>query len=481
MTGQADVGLIGLAVMGKNLVLNMLDHGFAVSVYNRSPEKTRQFLTEYSKNRLLHGYENLQDFILSLKRPRKVMLMIKSGDPVDQSIETILPYLEPGDIVIDGGNSYYKDSERRSQQLEEKGILFVGMGISGGEEGARYGPSIMPGGNSAAWPLISPIFQKISAHVDGQPCCAWVGKGGSGHYVKMVHNGIEYGDIQLICEAYGLLKTYLGISSEAVAAIFSEWNRRELDSYLMRISAEVLSAKDQDGESIIDTILDVAGQKGTGKWTAIDALSRGVPLSLIIESVLTRFLSSWKSVRTIAAKELPGVPIVFEKPRDPHLFIEDVFHALYASKIVSYAQGFMLMQQASEDNQWNLNFGEIALLWRGGCIIQSVFLNAIHEGFQKESQAPSLMLQEYFKSVLQKSEPGWRRTVAYAIGSGYPTPCLAAAITFYDGYRLEDSPISLVQGLRDYFGAHTYERKDRPRGEFYHTDWINTKSTYRVD
>ncbi|WP_038500275.1 decarboxylating NADP(+)-dependent phosphogluconate dehydrogenase [Chlamydia avium] len=478
---KSDIGLIGLAVMGKNLVLNMIDHGFSVSVYNRSPEKTREFLQENTGNDLLQGYEDLVSFIRSLKRPRKIMLMIKAGSPVDQSIDSLLPYLDSGDIIIDGGNSYYKDSERRYQQLKEKNIFFVGMGISGGEEGARYGPSIMPGGNANAWPLISPIFQKIAAQVQGRPCCSWIGEGGAGHYVKTVHNGIEYGDIQLICEAYGLLRTRLDLSPEAVSTIFTEWNHRELESYLMRIAVEVLALKDSNGVSVIDTILDVAGQKGTGRWTAIDAISSGVPLSLIIESVLARYLSSWKSIREQASQELPGVPIVFEKPKDPHVFIEDVFQALYASKIISYAQGFMLLKQASEENQWNLDLGELALLWRGGCIIQSAFLESIYHGFQKEPQAPSLILQSYFKSVLQNSESGWRRTVAYGVGSGYPIPCLASAITFYDGYRTKDSSIALAQGLRDYFGAHTYERKDRPRGEFYHTDWIGTKMTTKID
>ncbi|AUH45713.1 6-phosphogluconate dehydrogenase, decarboxylating [Chlamydia psittaci RD1] len=476
----ADIGLIGLAVMGKNLVLNMIDHGFSVSVYNRSPEKTREFLQEHSQSPELQGHEKLESFVRSLKRPRKIMLMIKAGTPVDQSIDSLLPYLEAGDIIIDGGNSYYKDSERRCRDLKEKGILFIGMGISGGEEGARHGPAIMPGGNSDAWPEIAPIFQSISAKVNGNPCCCWVGPGGAGHYVKTVHNGIEYGDIQLICEAYGLLRSRLDISPEAVSSIFAEWNTRELESYLMRISVEVLSLKDSNGFPVIDTILDVAGQKGTGRWTAIDAIDSGVPLSLIIESVLARFLSSWKTIRERAAQELPGIPIVFEKPRDPHLFIEDVFQALYASKIISYAQGFMLLNQASEEHQWNLNFGELALLWRGGCIIQSVFLDAIHKGFENEPEAPSLILQTYFKTVLQNSEPGWRRTVAYGVGSGYPIPCLAAALTFYDGYRTKDSSIALAQGLRDYFGAHTYERKDRPRGEFYHTDWIGSKTTTLV-
>ena len=480
MVEKSDIGLIGLAVMGKNLVLNMIDHSFSVSVYNRSTEKTREFLHQNPSNGLLQGYEDLKSFICSLKRPRKIMLMIKAGAPVDQSIESLLPYLDAGDIIIDGGNSYYKDSERRYQQLKDKGILFVGMGISGGEEGARHGPSIMPGGNSQAWPLIAPIFQKIAAQVEGNSCCSWIGTGGAGHYVKMVHNGIEYGDIQLICEAYGLLRTRLDLSPEAVSTIFAEWNHRELESYLMKIAVDVLASKDSAGFPIIDTILDVAGQKGTGKWTAADAIFSDVPLSLIIESVLARYLSSWKSIREKASQELPGVPIVFEKPRDPHTFIEDVFQALYASKIISYAQGFMLLQQASDEYQWKLDLGELALLWRGGCIIQSAFLGDIYHGFKKEPQAPSLILQRYFKSVLQYSESGWRRTVAYAVGSGYPIPCLAAAITFYDGYRMKDSSIALAQGLRDYFGAHTYERKDRPRGEFYHTDWIGTKTTKQV-
>ncbi|EPP35633.1 6-phosphogluconate dehydrogenase [Chlamydia ibidis] len=480
MAHQSDIGLIGLAVMGKNLVLNMIDHGFSVSVYNRSSEKTQTFLQENIRHSQLQGFETIEDFVGSLCRPRKIMLMIKAGPAVDETISSLLPYLEPGDIIIDGGNSYFRDSERRCTELKEKGILFVGMGISGGEEGARKGPSIMPGGNVEAWESIAPIFQNIAAQVNNVPCCAWVGPGGAGHYVKAVHNGIEYGDIQLICEAYGLLRSRLDLSAEAVSVIFSEWNSRELDSYLMRIASEVLALKDSEGTPVIDTILDVAGQKGTGQWVALDAIQSGVPLSLIIESVLARYLSVWKDVRVRAADELPGVPIVFEKPIDPMLFIEDVFRALYASKIISYAQGFMLLQEASQKYQWDLKLGEIALLWRGGCIIQSVFLDTIYQGFLQQPDSPSLILQNYFKSALQNSEAGWRRTVANAVACGCPVPCLAAALTFFDGYRTGDSSIALVQALRDYFGAHTYERRDRPRGEYYHTDWIGTKTTSKV-
>ncbi|WP_100934693.1 decarboxylating NADP(+)-dependent phosphogluconate dehydrogenase [Candidatus Chlamydia corallus] len=477
---QTDIGLIGLAVMGKNLVLNMIDHGFSVSVYNRTPEKTRDFLKEHPNHKELLGFESLEDFVTSLQRPRKIMLMIQAGQPVDQSIHLLLPLLESGDVIIDGGNSYFKDSERRCKELQEKGILFLGVGISGGEEGSRYGPSIMPGGNPEAWPLVAPIFQSIAAQVNGSPCCSWVGVGGAGHYVKAVHNGIEYGDIQLICEAYGILRDFLELSSTAVATIFKEWNTLELESYLIRIAAEVLALKDTNGVPVIDTILDVVGQKGTGKWTAIDALNSGVPLSLIIEAVLARFLSSWKEVRERAARDYPGTPLIFQKPHDASVFIQDIFHALYASKIISYAQGFMLLGEASEEYNWELHLGEIALLWRGGCIIQSAFLDVIYKGFAANPNDSSLIFQEYFRAALRHAETGWRRTVVTAIGAGLPIPCLAAAITFYDGYRTANSSMSLAQGLRDYFGAHTYERKDCPRGEFYHTDWVHTKITERV-
>ncbi|AAD18504.1 phosphogluconate dehydrogenase [Chlamydia pneumoniae TW-183] len=477
---QTNIGLIGLAVMGKNLVLNMIDHGFSVSVYNRTPEKTRDFLKEYPNHRELVGFESLEDFVNSLERPRKIMLMIQAGKPVDQSIHALLPFLEPGDVIIDGGNSYFKDSERRCKELQEKGILFLGVGISGGEEGARHGPSIMPGGNPEAWPLVAPIFQSIAAKVQGRPCCSWVGTGGAGHYVKAVHNGIEYGDIQLICEAYGILRDFLKLSATAVATILKEWNTLELESYLIRIASEVLALKDPEGIPVIDTILDVVGQKGTGKWTAIDALNSGVPLSLIIGAVLARFLSSWKEIREQAARNYPGTPLIFEMPHDPSVFIQDVFHALYASKIISYAQGFMLLGEASKEYNWGLDLGEIALMWRGGCIIQSAFLDVIHKGFAANPENTSLIFQEYFRGALRHAEMGWRRTVVTAIGAGLPIPCLAAAITFYDGYRTASSSMSLAQGLRDYFGAHTYERNDRPRGEFYHTDWVHTKTTERV-
>ncbi|AGW37912.1 6-phosphogluconate dehydrogenase, decarboxylating [Chlamydia pecorum PV3056/3] len=480
MVEQTDIGLIGLAVMGKNLVLNMRDHGFSVSIYNRTPAKTREFLQEYPNDPKLLGFESLEGFVKSLKRPRKVMLMIQAGSPVDQMIQALLPFLEPGDVIIDGGNSYFKDSERRYRELEQAGILFLGVGISGGEEGARYGPSIMPGGNPEAWLLVAPIFQAIAAQVDGKPCCVWVGPGGAGHYVKAVHNGIEYGDIQLICEAYGLLKSFLGLPAEEISEIFKEWNEQELESYLIRSAAEVLALKNEDNVPIIDTILDSIGQKGTGKWVAIDALNIGVPLSLIIESVLARFLSSWKEIREKASHEFPGVPLIFEKPRDISAFIRDVFQALYASKIISYAQGFMLLSEASREYSWNLNLGELALLWRGGCIIQSVFLDAIYKGFCQDHENSSLIFQEFFKSALKNAEAGWRRTVIAGVGVGIPIPCLAAGLSFYDGYRTTDSSAALAQGLRDYFGAHTYERKDRPRGEFYHTNWNGDKTTTRV-
>lgn len=479
MTLHTNIGLIGLAVMGKNLVLNMIDHGFSVSVYNRSPDKTRTFLQEYvGEPGLLRGFETLQEFVDSLERPRKVLLMIQAGNPVDQMIEALLPLLEEGDIIIDGGNSYFKDSERRCEALEKKGILFIGMGISGGEEGARFGPSLMPGGNREAWPWVSTIFESIAARAEGQPCCSWIGSGGSGHYVKAVHNGIEYGDIQLICETYGLLKDRLGKTEEEISAIFAQWNTRELDSYLMRIASEVLALKNEQGEPVVQTILDVVKQKGTGRWVALDAIQAGIPASLIIESVLARFLSEWKDAREQASELFPKGST--EIPYDENQWIEDAYQALYASKIISYAQGFMLLQKASDDYQWDLNLGEIALLWRSGCIIQSVFLGFISAGFKKQPHA-SLMVQEYFKEAIQKAEAGWRRTVADAVTNGCPVPCFAAALTFYDGYRTKDSALSLAQGLRDYFGAHTYERKDQPRGKYYHTDWVGSKQTFLVE
>lgn len=480
MAPNADIGLIGLAVMGKNLVLNMMDHGFAVSVYNRSPEKTEEFLREYGQNGLLQGFTTIEEFIQSLKRPRKIMIMIKAGAPVDEMISSLLPFLEAGDILIDGGNSYYLDSERRYIDLKEKGILFVGMGVSGGEEGARKGPSIMPGGNADAWPTIAPIFQSIAAQVDGKPCCSWIGTGGAGHFVKAVHNGIEYGDIQLICETYEVLKSRLNLSPEQIGNIFFEWNQTDLNSYLMGAAAAVLTTKDEQGAPIVSTILDVAGQKGTGRWVAEDAIKAGVPMSLIVEAVLARYLSTWKEARTTAALAFPGVPLLYQPPQESAAFIEDVREALYAAKIISYAQGFMLLKQISEEKGWALNLGELALIWRGGCIIQSAFLDKIYQSFEKNADAHSLILQDYFQKVLFNSEAGFRRAVLHAIGAGIAIPCLSAALAFYDGYRTENSPLFLVQGLRDYFGAHGYERRDRPRGEFYHTDWLGTKKTTQV-
>ncbi|AAF39196.1 phosphogluconate dehydrogenase (NADP(+)-dependent, decarboxylating) [Chlamydia muridarum str. Nigg] len=476
----ADIGLIGLAVMGKNLVLNMIDHGFAVSVYNRSPEKTEEFLKEHGENISLQGFTAIEEFVQSLKRPRKIMIMIKAGAPVDEMISSLLPFLEEGDILIDGGNSYYLDSERRYIDLKKKGILFVGMGVSGGEEGARKGPSIMPGGNIEAWPVIAPIFQSIAAQVDGQPCCSWIGTGGAGHFVKAVHNGIEYGDIQLICETYEILKSRLDLSLEQIGNIFFEWNQTDLNSYLMGASAAVLTAKDENGVAVASTILDVAGQKGTGRWVAEDAIKAGVPMSLIIESVLARYLSAWKEVRRQAAREFPVASLLYQPSQEASVLIEDAREALYAAKIISYAQGFMLLKQISEERNWDLNLGELALIWRGGCIIQSAFLDKIHQGFESCPDAHSLMLQDYFKNVLLNSETGFRRAILHAVGAGVAIPCLASALAFYDGYRTENSPLFLVQGLRDYFGAHGYERQDRPRGEFYHTDWLGSKNASRM-
>lgn len=471
---QADIGLIGLAVMGQNLVLNMNDHGFTVAVFNRTVSKVDDFMAGSAKNTKVIGARSMKDFFASLKRPRKVMFMVKAGAPVDDLIEECLPFLEKGDIVIDGGNSHYPDTERRVESLKAKGILYIGAGISGGEEGARHGPSIMPGGNPEAWSALKPIFQGISAKAkeDGLPCCEWIGNGGAGHYVKMVHNGIEYGDMQLISEAYFLLRNLLGCSIDEMHEIFSSWNQGPLNSFLIEITAAIFSHRDTDGQPLLDKILDVAGQKGTGKWTGISALDLGIPVTLIAESVFARCLSSVKEERIEAEKLFPAPSVKFSGDRKQ--FIEDVRQALYASKIISYAQGFMLMQAAAGEMKWKLNYGEIALIWRAGCIIRSQFLNDINQAYRRNPQLPNLLFDDFFRKEILNSEKGWRRVVSKAAEHGVPIPCFSTGLAFFDGYRTARLPANLIQAQRDFFGAHTYERVDQPRGKFFHTNWTGT-------
>lgn len=473
MVGKADIGLIGLAVMGQNLILNMHDHGFCVAVFNRTTSKVDEFLAGPAKNTSIIGADSLKEFFKHLKRPRKVMFMVKAGKPVDDLIEECLPFLEKGDIIIDGGNSHYPDSERRLKYLNQKGILFVGAGVSGGEEGARHGPSIMPGGNVEAWPEIKPIFQAIAAKAeDGTPCCDWVGEGGSGHYVKMVHNGIEYGDIQLICESYHLMKNLLGLKAADLHTVFAEWNKGVLDSYLIEITSQIFAFKDKDGSPLVDKILDVAGQKGTGKWTVVSALDVGEPVTLIGEAVFARCLSALKEERVIAAKHYPQKEKTFTG--DKRAFIEEVSQALYASKVISYAQGFMLMRAAAKEMKWKLNFGSIAMMWRNGCIIRSRFLSDIKSAFDKQPDISNLLLDPFFKGAVMASEKGWREAVAQAVMNGIPVPCFSTALAFFDGYRCERLPANLLQAQRDFFGAHTYERVDQPRGQFFHSNWTGT-------
>jgi 6-phosphogluconate dehydrogenase len=469
-TGTCDIGLIGLAVMGQNLVLNMNDHGFRVAVFNRTISKVDDFLANEAKGTQIVGAHSIQELVAALKKPRRVMLMVKAGPTVDEVIETLTPHLEKGDIIIDGGNSHYPDTTRRTRALAEKGILYIGTGVSGGEEGARFGPSIMPGGNPAAWPHVKEIFQSIAAKVaDGSPCCDWVGEDGAGHYVKMVHNGIEYGDMQLICEAYHLLSQGLGLSADQLHTVFSEWNQGELDSYLIDITAQIFAKKDEDGAPLIDKILDAAGQKGTGKWTGISALETGTPVTLIGEAVFARCLSAMKDERVAASKVLTGPSVRITADRNT--FIEDVRRALYCSKMISYAQGYMLLREAAKEQGWNLNFGGIALMWRGGCIIRSRFLGKIKEAYDKNPRLTNLLLDDFFSSTLIKYQDSWRRAIVAAIQCGTPTPAFSTALAFYDGYRTERLPANLLQAQRDFFGAHTYERVDRPRGQFFHTNW----------
>ncbi|ANE56195.1 MULTISPECIES: decarboxylating NADP(+)-dependent phosphogluconate dehydrogenase [Methylomonas] len=480
---KADIGLIGLAVMGQNLVLNMNDHGFKVAVYNRTTSKVDEFLDGPAQGTQVVGTHSLAELVDSLASPRKVMLMVKAGSVVDQYIDDLLPLLAPGDIIIDGGNSLFTDTNRRTQYLADKGLLYVGTGVSGGEEGARHGPSIMPGGNKAAWPAVKPIFQAISAHVDNQPCCEWVGDNGAGHYVKMVHNGIEYGDMQLICEAYQLLSEGLGLSTDEMQAIFADWNRGELSSYLIEITANILAYKDENGEPLLDKILDTAGQKGTGKWTGINALDLGIPLTLIGESVFARCLSAQKDERVRAAKILPKQHKAFSGDRQA--MVHAIRQALYASKIISYAQGFRLMREAAQEYKLALNYGDIALMWRGGCIIRSQFLNDIKQAYQQNPDLENLLLADFFAAAMQQADAGWRQAVVMGIELGIPTPAFSSALAYYDGYRSERLPANLLQAQRDYFGAHSYERTDSPRGEFFHTDWTGrggktASTTYTV-
>ena len=466
---KADIGLVGLAVMGQNLVLNMNDNGFTVAVYNRTSSKVDEFMDGPAKGTNIIGCHDLKGFVESLKIPRRVMLMVKAGPVVDKFIEQLVPYLDKGDIIIDGGNSLYNDSDRRTHELHRKGILFVGTGVSGGEEGARFGPSIMPGGNHAAWPAVKPIFQSIAAKVDGEACCDWVGNDGAGHYVKMVHNGIEYGDMQLICEAYQLMREGLGMSGNEIQAVFAEWNEGVLDSYLIEITRDILAVKNDDGSLLIDDILDTAGQKGTGKWTGMNALDLGIPLTLIGEAVFARCLSARKNERVIASKLLPKLAAEFNG--DKKEMIDAIRDALYASKIISYAQGYMLMREAAVTYGWELNYGGIALMWRGGCIIRSQFLANIRDAFTEQPELENLLLDQFFIDAITEALPGWRKAVGLAISVGVPAPTFSSALSFYDGYRSERLPANLLQAQRDYFGAHTYERTDKPRGEFFHTNW----------
>jgi 6-phosphogluconate dehydrogenase len=483
-TATCDIGLIGLAVMGQNLVLNMNDHGYKVAVFNRTVSKVDDFINDEAKGTAVVGAHSIEEFAGLLKRPRRVMFMVKAGETVDHMIDAVLPYLEAGDIVIDGGNSHFPDSNRRTRDLAAKGILFVGTGVSGGEEGARKGPSIMPGGNPEAWPHVKEIFQAIAAKVeDGTPCCDWVGEEGAGHYVKMVHNGIEYGDMQLICEAYQLLRDGLGVTADELHQIFAEWNKGELDSYLIEISSEIFTKKDEDGQPLIDKILDAAGQKGTGKWTCESALDNGMPVTLIGEAVFARCLSSIKDARVEASKVLTGPKKACAKDREQ--FIEDVRKALYCSKIISYAQGYMLLKEAAKEQGWHLNFGGIALMWRGGCIIRSRFLSKIKDAFDKNPNLSNLLLDDFFSKLLNNYQDGWRSGVIRAIEYGVPTPAFSTALSFFDGFRTARLPANLLQAQRDYFGAHTYERIDKPRGQFFHTNWTGrggrvSSSTYNA-
>ena len=467
---QADMGVIGLAVMGENLILNMESKGFTVACFNRTVSKVDDFVNGRAQGKNIIGCHSIEELVENLKRPRKVMLMVKAGQAVDAFIDKVLPHLEDGDIIIDGGNSHFPDTIRRTEYVEGKGKLYIGTGVSGGEEGALLGPSMMPGGSPAAWEHVKPVFQSICARTDdGEPCCDWVGENGAGHFVKMVHNGIEYGDMQMICETYQMMKEGLGLSNAEMHEAFAEWCQGELNSYLIEITRDILAYKDEEGNEVIDLILDTAGQKGTGKWTAIEALNLGQPLTLIGEAVFARCLSALKEERVAASKVLSGPKPEFSG--DKKAFIDDLRHALYAAKIVSYAQGYQLMRAAAQEHNWNLNYGGIALMWRGGCIIRSVFLGKIKEAFDKNPDLTNLLLDPFFKEAVEKGQSSWRRVVTAAVEMGIPVPAISTALAYYDGYRHDRLPANLLQAQRDYFGAHTCERVDKPRGEFFHTNW----------
>ncbi|MCX7005789.1 MAG: decarboxylating NADP(+)-dependent phosphogluconate dehydrogenase [Kiritimatiellaeota bacterium] len=474
---KADIGLIGLAVMGENLILNMESKGFTVACYNRTTSKVDDFINGRAKGKKILGAHSIPELVGMLARPRKVMLMVKAGKPVDEFIEQVLPHLEAGDIIIDGGNSHFPDTTRRTQYVESKGKLYIGTGVSGGEEGALTGPSIMPGGSPAAWPSVKPIFQAICAKTDkGEPCCEWVGENGAGHFVKMVHNGIEYGDMQMICETYQMMKQGLGMTNKEMCDAFTDWNSSELDSYLIEITRDILGYKAENGEEVVDVILDTAGQKGTGKWTAIAALDAGMPLTLIGEAVFARCLSAIKDERVAASQILPG-PKVAPFTGNKAAFLKNLKLALYASKVVSYAQGYQLMRAAAKENGWNLNYGGIALMWRGGCIIRSVFLGKIKKAFDKDPSLVNLLMDPFFTKVAKKAQTSWRRVVATSVKMGIPMPTISSALSYYDGYRCERLPANLLQAQRDYFGAHTYERVDKPRNQWFHTNWTGRGGT----
>lgn len=470
MKKKADIGLIGLAVMGENLVLNMESKGYTVAVFNRTIERVDHFMANRGAGKNFIGTHSIEELCASLERPRKVMMLVKAGKPVDDFIEQLLPHLEPGDIIIDGGNSHFPDTIRRTKYVESKGLLYIGTGVSGGEEGALLGPSLMPGGSPAAWPAVKEIFQAVAAKVeDGTPCCDWVGEGGAGHFVKMVHNGIEYGDMQIINEAYQVMKDMLGMSADEMHEVFKVWNEGDLDSYLIEITRDILAYKDEDGEPLVEKILDTAGQKGTGKWTAVSALDLGIPLTLIGESVFARCLSAQKEMRVEASKLLDGPKVNFTG--DKKQMIDDLKDALFGAKIISYAQGYNLMMEAAKEYRWNLNYGGIALMWRGGCIIRSIFLGDIKKAFDKNPNLEHLLFDPHFKNIVGTAQAGWRRVCSTALTNGIPVPALTAALCYFDGLRTERLPANLLQAQRDYFGAHTYERIDRPRGEFFHTNW----------
>jgi 6-phosphogluconate dehydrogenase len=471
MSAQADIGLVGLAVMGENLILNMESHGYTVACYNRTTSKVDDFVNGRAKGKNIIGCHSVEELVSSLKSPRRIMIMVKAGKPVDLTIDAFVPHLDKGDIIIDGGNSEWDDSIRRTRELADKGILFIGTGVSGGEEGALKGPSIMPGGNPEAWPHVKSIFQDIAAKVnDGEPCCDWVGPDGAGHYVKMVHNGIEYGDMQLLCEAYHLMSQGLGMTPAEMSKVMAEWNKGDLDSYLVEITTEILAKNDDEtGKPMVDVILDTAGQKGTGKWTSVSGLDMGVPIPQIAEAVFARCMSAIKEERVAASSVLPGPKASFEG--DKASFIADLQKAVFAAKICSYAQGFQLLRTAAKEYNWELNYGSIALMWRGGCIIRAQFLGNIKEAFDKNPGLANLLLDDYFTGVVAEAQESWRRVVKTAVELGVPVPAIGTALTYYDSYRNDRLPANLLQAQRDYFGAHTYERLDKPRGEFFHTNW----------